>query len=358
MIPREVAGTQDRYERNGEQALRDVRPLSVRLRHWLRGEASGFVLGGMAGTTLLVPAVFDLTLSTGLFYAAWVLAARVEAPIRLPRSARRRDWSDPRPQDPQAAPGVRRLLRRLGRLHRQGDLAQQRGPAPARHAPRHHRLRQDHHHHQQQRQPAHPGQRLLPGGRQGQLRAVRARLRAAAPLRPRRRHAGAEPAHRQPAGGGAGARLQPAEADAFLQPVRHRQRRRAARAAGQPARRGAGQRHQRRVPRPRGGADRHAGAGAGVDARPQGRLDQHREDPLHGGAEEHLDAGQAQGVPVQEPRHRRGRRDRRAGDAGRPDLPLGGLPRRDPGLRHQPAVQRAAVGRAEQAARLRHLLLH
>jgi len=98
MIPREVAGTQDRYERNGEQALRDVRPLSVRLRHWLRGEASGFVLGGMAGATLLVPAAFDLTLGTGLCYAAWVLAARVEAPIRLPRGTRRRDWSDPDPK--------------------------------------------------------------------------------------------------------------------------------------------------------------------------------------------------------------------------------------------------------------------
>ena len=53
----------------------------------------------MAGTTLLVPAAFDLTLASGrLCYAAWVLAARVEAPIRLPRSARRRDWSDPDPK--------------------------------------------------------------------------------------------------------------------------------------------------------------------------------------------------------------------------------------------------------------------
>ena len=98
MIPREISGPQERFERKGEQALRDIRPLSVRLSHWLRGQASGLVLGGMAGTTLLVPAVFDLTLATGVFYAAWVLTARIEAPIRLPRSARRRDWSDPDPK--------------------------------------------------------------------------------------------------------------------------------------------------------------------------------------------------------------------------------------------------------------------
>jgi len=98
MIPREISGPQERFERRGEQALRDIRPLSVRLSRWLRSEASGMVLGGMAGTTLLAPAVFDVTLAAGLFYAAWVLTARVEAPIRLPRSARRRDWSDPDPK--------------------------------------------------------------------------------------------------------------------------------------------------------------------------------------------------------------------------------------------------------------------
>ena len=98
MIPREISGPQERFERRGEQALHDIRPLSVRLSHFLRGQASGLVLGGMAGTTLLAPAVFDATLATGLFYAAWVLTARVGAPIRLPRSARRRDWSDPDPK--------------------------------------------------------------------------------------------------------------------------------------------------------------------------------------------------------------------------------------------------------------------
>ena len=98
MIPREVAGTQDRYERNGEQALRDVRPLSVRLRHWLRGRASGPVLGAMAGVTLFAPATVDFTLAAGTLYAAWVLTRRLDAPLRLPRSARRRDWSDPDPE--------------------------------------------------------------------------------------------------------------------------------------------------------------------------------------------------------------------------------------------------------------------
>ncbi len=56
MIPREISGPQERFERRGEQALRDIRPLSVRLSLWLRGQASGLVLGGMAGTTVLVPA--------------------------------------------------------------------------------------------------------------------------------------------------------------------------------------------------------------------------------------------------------------------------------------------------------------
>ena len=97
MIRREITGPQEAHERSGDQTLRDVRPLTVRLSLWLGGQASGLVLGGMAGATLLAPALVDLTVVTGLFYSAWVLTRRVGAPIRLPRSAHRRDWSDPDP---------------------------------------------------------------------------------------------------------------------------------------------------------------------------------------------------------------------------------------------------------------------
>ncbi len=89
MIPREITGP---------QALRDVRSLTTRLSQGLRGSASGLVLGAMAGVTFLAPALVDLTVVGGSLYAAWVLTRRIEAPIRLPRSARRRDWSDPDPE--------------------------------------------------------------------------------------------------------------------------------------------------------------------------------------------------------------------------------------------------------------------
>jgi len=97
MIRREITGPQAAHERSGDQTLRDVRPLTVRLSYWLRGQASGLVLAGMAGATLLAPAMVDLTVATGVFYAAWVLTRRAEMPIRTPRSARVRDWSDPDP---------------------------------------------------------------------------------------------------------------------------------------------------------------------------------------------------------------------------------------------------------------------
>ena len=99
MIPREIAGPQDGFEHGGARSpYRNVRPLTSRLRHWLRGRASALVLGGMAGVTVVVPATVDLALAAGTLYAAWVLTRRLDAPLRLPRSARRRDWSDPDPE--------------------------------------------------------------------------------------------------------------------------------------------------------------------------------------------------------------------------------------------------------------------
>ena len=98
MIPREIAGPQAQYERRGQEALRDVRPLSVRLSLALRSRASSAVLAGMAGVTLAVPALADAAALAGVLYAFWVVTGRPDAPIRLPISARRRDWSDPDPE--------------------------------------------------------------------------------------------------------------------------------------------------------------------------------------------------------------------------------------------------------------------
>ncbi len=97
MIRREITGPQAAHERSGDQTLRDIRPLTLRLSEWLGGRASGLILGCMAGATALVPALVDVTLTTGIFYTAWVLTRRIEAPVRLPVGSRRRDWSDPDP---------------------------------------------------------------------------------------------------------------------------------------------------------------------------------------------------------------------------------------------------------------------
>lgn len=98
MIEREITGPQAQFERSGHEALRDVRSFTTRFSQGLRGQASGLVLGAMAAVTFFVPAVVDLTVVGGALYAAWVLTRRIEAPVRLPRSARRRDWSDPDPE--------------------------------------------------------------------------------------------------------------------------------------------------------------------------------------------------------------------------------------------------------------------
>ena len=97
MIPREIAGPQSQYERSGQQALRDIRPLTVRLAHALRSRASGAVLFGMAGAVVAAPALDDVAILVAVLYAAWVLTGRIDAPVRLPVSAKRPDWSDPDP---------------------------------------------------------------------------------------------------------------------------------------------------------------------------------------------------------------------------------------------------------------------
>ena len=107
MIHREITGPQSQYERSGDQTLRVVTPLTKQLSRSLRGRVSGFILLGMAFVAYTVPAVLDLILLIGLAYAGWVLTRRIEAPIRLPYSAKQRDWSDPDPstRKPRTASG-------------------------------------------------------------------------------------------------------------------------------------------------------------------------------------------------------------------------------------------------------------
>jgi intracellular multiplication protein IcmO len=97
MIPREIAGPQERFEHSGAQSLRDVRPLTTRLSETLMSEFSGLVLAVAAGVMVIEPASVDLIVPASLCYAALVLTRRVKLPMRLPQSARTRDWNYPDP---------------------------------------------------------------------------------------------------------------------------------------------------------------------------------------------------------------------------------------------------------------------
>lgn len=97
MIPREIQGPQERFERTGVAGLRDVRPFTTKLAEGLRSSASAMVLAGAAGATFFYPALLDLTLPGSLLYAGWVLTRRAPAPIRLPRSANCLDHNYPDP---------------------------------------------------------------------------------------------------------------------------------------------------------------------------------------------------------------------------------------------------------------------
>ncbi len=113
MIPREILGPQSQYERTGAQRLRDIRPLTVRIIEGMAGQASALVLSAAAGLTVLAPASIDLVLPASLLYALWVLSRRVALPMRLPKSAHRRDWNhpDPKTRRPRMAAGTIHLGR-------------------------------------------------------------------------------------------------------------------------------------------------------------------------------------------------------------------------------------------------------
>ena len=106
-IPREIVGPQTPFERTGAQGFRDVRPFTTRLSNALRGQASSFVLTLMAGTAWFVPAAATPAALAGVLFTAWVLTRRLTLPLRLPRSARRRDWNlpDPATRKPRRAAG-------------------------------------------------------------------------------------------------------------------------------------------------------------------------------------------------------------------------------------------------------------
>ncbi|WP_166144102.1 type IV secretory system conjugative DNA transfer family protein [Methylosinus sp. RM1] len=108
MIPREISGPQERFERSGAQALRDLRPMSTRVWGSLMSEFSGAMLSVGAGLMLLEPASVDLIVPAAIGYAALVLTRRVELPMRLPESAGVADWNypDPKNRAPRMAAGI------------------------------------------------------------------------------------------------------------------------------------------------------------------------------------------------------------------------------------------------------------
>ena len=112
MIPREILGPQERFERTGAQSLRDIRPLTVRLTAGLMSQASGLFLGGAACVMVLAPATVDFIVPLAILYAWWVLTRRIKLPLRLPKSAARRDWNYPDPGNAPTADGRRLDLSR------------------------------------------------------------------------------------------------------------------------------------------------------------------------------------------------------------------------------------------------------
>lgn len=108
MIPREILGPQERFERTGAQNLRDIRPLTVRLTEGLRSSFSGLLLGSAAAIMLVAPATVNLIVPAALLYAWWVLVQRVRLPMRLPKSAGCADWNypDPGTRRPRPAAGT------------------------------------------------------------------------------------------------------------------------------------------------------------------------------------------------------------------------------------------------------------
>ncbi|HKM61431.1 MAG TPA: type IV secretory system conjugative DNA transfer family protein, partial [Acidisphaera sp.] len=107
-VARRISGPQEQYERSGTERLRDIRPFTTRLSEALRSQASGLVLAMAAAATYAEPAALDFAVPLSALYAAWVLTRRVQLPLRLPVTARRKDYGDPQPgsRKPEPASGT------------------------------------------------------------------------------------------------------------------------------------------------------------------------------------------------------------------------------------------------------------
>jgi intracellular multiplication protein IcmO len=97
MTEREIVGPQERFERTGAQRLRDIRPITTRLWSAMTTEFSAVILTGGAMAIFVEPALVNLIVPASLLYAALVMSRRVTLPLRLPQTARMRDWNYPSP---------------------------------------------------------------------------------------------------------------------------------------------------------------------------------------------------------------------------------------------------------------------
>jgi len=119
MIAREIAGPQGRYERTGAQNLRDTRSITQRFASALVTNFSAVMLTVGAGVMAIEPASVELIVPASLLYAGIVLTRRVKLPMRLPKSARIKDWNypDPSSRKPRMAAGTIYLGRDIETNH-------------------------------------------------------------------------------------------------------------------------------------------------------------------------------------------------------------------------------------------------
>src|ERR1700734_3818539 len=98
MGQREIVGPQERFERSGTQRLRDIRPITTRMWSAIMSEFSSVLLAGGAMLMFVEPASVNFVTPASLLYAGLVMSRRVPLPLRLPRTARMRDWNHPSPK--------------------------------------------------------------------------------------------------------------------------------------------------------------------------------------------------------------------------------------------------------------------
>ncbi|MBB4200237.1 conjugal transfer protein TraG [Rhodoblastus sphagnicola] len=115
MLQREIVGPQERFEVSSSRLRRDVRPLTTRMAEFLLSEASGLVLSLAAGAMVIEPALVNLLAPASVIYAIMVLKRKLTLPLRLPMSARTKDYNYPSPADrsPRRAAGTIYLGRDL-----------------------------------------------------------------------------------------------------------------------------------------------------------------------------------------------------------------------------------------------------